>query len=196
MKEDQAMLKDRRDGARNAVLWRPLGDAWSPMRELSSLHRGVDRLFEEFMAPMASSSPGTLGDGFSAFNPACDVEETESHYLISFDLPGVSREDVRIELVDNQLVVSGERKEERAEGKRSRHFMERYYGSFKRTFALPSAVDPENIEADYRDGVLRIAIPKAATARPRQIRIGDGKQTSGLFGKLLGGSESSDRRAG
>lgn len=156
---------------RNTIdLWR--SENWNPARELSSLQRGIDRLFDEMHDVERQWK----------FNPACDVEESDSYYLVSFDLPGISKDDVKIELVDNQLTVSGERKAE-TKDRNSQHVVERFYGTFQRSFMLPVAVDAHKVEASYQDGVLRIAVPKAEAAKPKQIKISDGK--GGIFGKLL-----------
>src|SRR5437763_1569595 len=115
---------------------------FDPVREFSSLQRSIDRLFEDFLSPIT----GELGREQQRliFEPQVDVEESDTHYLIKFDLPGIQKEDVKIELRDNQLIVSGERKEERAEGRKgSRYLQERFYGQFQRTFSLPSNVNPD-----------------------------------------------------
>jgi HSP20 family protein len=111
-----------------------------------------------------------FGEPAWTFNPACDVEETENAYLLSFDLPGVSKENVKIEVVDNQLLVAGERKSEKKENS-ARHIVERHHGAFQRAFALPASVDTAKIEASFRDGVLNVTIPKPEAAKPRQIAI-------------------------
>lgn len=111
----------------------------------------------------------------SDFSPACDIEETESSYLINFDLPGVRKEDIHIDLRDNQLVLSGERRDEREEQERNRRLWERSYGSFTRTFMLPTGIDPDQVEANYEDGVLCISVPKSESTKSRQIRIGEKK---------------------
>ena len=145
-------------------LWRT--ESWSPLRELGALQRSMDRLFEEF-TPLSSDKTG--------FSPAVDVEENDSHYVISFDLPGVKKENVRIDIKDHLLTVSGERADQREEGKPSKRFVERFYGKFTRSFELPSDVDVDNIEADYKDGVLSIALPKSEKAQARQIPIQEGR---------------------
>jgi HSP20 family protein len=154
--------------------------------------REFDDFFNQFMAPMVAARRG-----IENFNVLCDVDETESHYLMSFDLPGVSKDDVKIEVVDNQLVVSGERKSEMNDDKNNRHVTERYYGSFRRSFSLPSKIDADRIEADFKDGVLHIAVPKSEALKPKQIKITEGK--GGLFSKLMGGqkkqTEQVERRA-
>lgn len=136
--------------------------------------------FDEILTPFSGAQ---RWDTRMKFNPPCDVEESDLHYLVSFDLPGVSKEDLKIEVLENQLLVSGQRRSEKRESG-TRHLVERQYGEFQRIFNLPASVDSEKVEANFSDGVLRIAIPKAEVARPKQIRIGEEK--SGLFGRLLG----------
>jgi HSP20 family protein len=126
------------------------------------------------------------------FNPPCDVEETDSHYLMSFDLPGISKEDIKIEVVDKQLTVSGERKVDKKSDKNNSHISERYYGSFQRTFTLPSTIDGNKVEASYKDGVLQIALAKPEAIRPQQIKISEGK--SGIFSKLIGKTQDQNER--
>ncbi|MCC2680018.1 MAG: low molecular weight heat shock protein [Pseudobdellovibrio sp.] len=114
----------------------------------------------------------------------CDIHETDDHYLVSFDMPGVKKEDIKIDLQGNRLIVSGERRREHNENRKSTLWYERSYGKFERTFVLPSTIEADNIEAQYEDGVLNVALPKAEKAKPRQIQIQSGK--TGFFSKLLG----------
>ena len=146
---------------------------WNPWDdEMSKFQRSVDRMFNEGMLPSKKFSTS-----MPEFNPSCDVEETDSHYLFSFDIPGVSKNDLKIELMDNRLMVSGERKFEHTEKKHSSRLNERFYGNFQRVFTLPSSVDAEKAEASYENGVLRIAIRKEASAKNRSIKITEGKGT-------------------
>jgi HSP20 family protein len=117
------------------------------------------------------------------FMPACDVEESDQGYLMSFDLPGVKKEDVKIELQENQVTVSGERKQEKKVESKGRVSQERYYGSFCRSFTLPSSVEPSKVEASYDNGVLHIAIPKIHVSASKQIPIKEGKLIEGKSGK-------------
>ena len=155
--------------------------AWSPLRGFADLQRDLDRLFEDLVSP-ASSGGKSWSD--SSFVPRAEVHEDEGHYLMSFDLPGIKRDDIRIDVVDGQLTVSGERRHETESRKEGRFFTEREYGRFQRAFTLPPGVNADKVEASYEDGVLRIAVPKAESARPKQIPIQDSK--SGVFGRLLG----------
>ncbi|HEX4926244.1 MAG TPA: Hsp20/alpha crystallin family protein [Bdellovibrionales bacterium] len=132
---------------------------------------------------MRSFSPAwddETGQTMMGFNPACDIEEQDDHFRISVDLPGVSKDDVKVEVVDNRLVISGERKHEKKEGGRR---SERYYGRFERSFMLPTAIDVDKIEARYENGVLELAVPKAESAKPRTVQIQTGKE--GFLGRFL-----------
>jgi len=103
------------------------------------------------------------------FQPSVDVEEDENKFLLSFDLPGVSKKDINIEVHENQLYVTGERKSE----SKTRSHSERVYGKFQRVLTLPTNVNTDRIEAKYEDGVLTLEVPKAENAKPRQIKIGE-----------------------
>lgn len=139
-----------------------------PLREVSRLQNRIDRLFDDLFGGFGSE--GEWG-AYSSL-PACDYDESEKEFRFNMDLPGVPKEDVKIELHDNQLTVRGERKEEkRAEG--ARGAMERYYGAFERSFTLPGTVDPDRVSADYKDGVLTIVVPKSAASQPKLIKIGE-----------------------
>lgn len=105
------------------------------------------------------------------WTPPVDVRETEEAFIVSAELPGLSREDIDITLENNILRVAGERKLERDEKKDNYHRIERSYGAFTRAFAMPSQVDAERVQADFKDGVLTITVPKAAAARPKKIAI-------------------------
>ena len=146
--------------------------SWNPLKEFASLQRATEKMFEGGMMPFAQR------DSFS-FEPSCDIEETDSHYLISADLPGVAKDDVKVEVFENQIVVSGEKKQEKRDAK-TNHVSERYHGRFERRFTLPTPIDGDKVEASYQDGVLRIALAKSAYNLSRQVKITDGKSSSTL----------------
>ena len=154
----------------------------SPFRELNRLQRQLDRMMEEWPFSEESWRPSAMAG--AVMTPAVDVEETDTHYILSFDLPGIKKEDLKVELLNNELRVSGERKEEHEEKTKTRFQSERFQGNFFRSFSLPMEVKPEQIETHYSDGVLRIGVPKAEAAKSHLIQIAEGKQ--GLFQKLLG----------
>lgn len=147
------------------------------MLGIQGLQRQIDRLFEDFATPL-NTEVSKISTQNPAFIPTCDVEETDSHYLMSFDLPGVKKEDIHVDLRENELTVSGERKEEREEKNKNRTRSERFYGVFERTFVLPRAIQADKVDATYSDGVLRLAVPKADSVKAQKITVGDGKPSA------------------
>lgn len=112
----------------------------------------------------------------NTFSPACEVSESENNYLMSLDLPGMKIENIKIEVADDILTVSGERSREKSsedQGKLQR--FEKSYGFFKRSFQLPTTIDGSKVEARYQDGVLEVALPKTEKAKPRTIEVQKGK---------------------
>lgn len=142
-----------------------------PSNFFTDFDRDFDRLFDFY-------SPGRLE---RSFTPSFDLLDKESHYVMSFDIPGVKKEDVKIEVNDGVLSVEGERKFEHSEG----DYVERRSGHFKRMVKLPEGVEEENVEARFEDGVLSIAFPKAQKSHPKKIAIKDGEKT-GVWSRLLG----------
>jgi HSP20 family protein len=113
--------------------------------------------------------------------PKCSVKETEQYFVLSFDLPGVKKNDLNLEVKNNVLTVSGERKSEHdQEG-----YSERFSGSFERSFTLPEQMNPDAIEAQYEDGVLTVVLPKAEVKASKKIEISSGGSSKGFFSKLL-----------
>ena len=134
------------------------------------------RWFDDFMNRDAA------GYGTQRFiPPAIDIDETNDEYLVSADLPGIKKEDIQIECIGNQLTISAERKYESTEGRKQER-RERFYGTFQRSFTLPTGVDAEKIQADYEGGVLTVHVPKVEQAKPRRIQVGERKAASGLTG--------------
>ena len=111
------------------------------------------------------------------FRPAVDVSEDENHYLVTADVPGMKAEDLDITVDNNVLTVSGERKFEKKDERHGYHRVERHYGSFKRSFALPEGVDAGAIEANVENGALAIKIPKPVVAKPRKVKVKAGTLT-------------------
>jgi HSP20 family protein len=152
-----------------------------PMRAMSRMQRQIDRMFEDFFSdPFRMNLPDFPQE---MFQPPFDLQETDDHFLVSIDLPGLSKDDVKVEASGNQLRVFGERKEESGKGKNR----QRRFGSFEQTLTLPEGCKAEDIEAKFENGVLNIAIPKGEEMKPRQIQIGEGK--SGAFAKQAGKAE-------
>ena len=165
----------------------------NPWREVNRL----SRMLENFVRESSFASPVTdeleFGSALSGWRPACDIEQTDTHYLVSFDLPGVAKDDLKIEVRDHQLMVSGEREGEKSRSEGETVSRERYSGSFMRSFSLPHAVKPDQVQANLTDGVLRIAIPKGEAAQKKLVPIQSGH--SSIFDKLLPGRKKEEKVA-
>ena len=143
---------------------------WEPLRELSSLQSEMNRLFNT-----AVDNPGaTSGAPLRRWIPAMDLVEGPDSFVLRADLPGMKKDDVSIEFEDNVLTVSGERKSEHEERNEGFHRVERAFGSFSRTLALPKGIDPEAISAKFEDGVLEVRVPKPEESKPLRISIAVG----------------------
>lgn len=144
-------------------------DIWrgelGPWRDLSQMQRMLDRWWGDL--PAAKAGTGSTVN----FSPSCEVSEDKAAYHFKFDLPGLSKEAVKIEIHDNQLTVTGDRREEKKEDTKRYHFSEMSYGTFMRTFTLPANIDAEKVEAKFENGVLNISVAKTEAARTRQVNI-------------------------
>ncbi len=105
------------------------------------------------------------------FTPPADIAETEKEYLVRAELPGMKKEDVKVTMTDGLLTVEGDRKQEKEEKTEKLHRVERYYGRFARTFALPDNILPDAVRCDCKDGVLTVHIPKTEYQKPREIAV-------------------------
>lgn len=111
------------------------------------------------------------GDGSSWFNPSANVAETENEYEITVDLPGMKTEDVNVEFRNGDLWITGERKQEHEEQRKNWHRVERRYGQFRRVLNLGQDVDPDKVNAEFKDGVLKVTVPKSEKSKPKRIEI-------------------------
>jgi HSP20 family protein len=142
----------------------------APLREMKSVRNLIDSAFEDFFSGKSfERSLELLGGG--QWLPAVDVEETEKEYVCSLALPGVEKDEFHVETQNGTLVVSGERKEKKEEKGKNYLRHEQYYGSFRRSFTLPADASSEGIKAIYRNGVLKLTIPRVETAKPKSIKV-------------------------
>ena len=141
------------------------GSSLSPWNELERMSNGLSRLFDQ---PWPGFSPADGG----AWMPSVNVEETGDELVLTAELPGMSLDDIDLEVENNVLTLSGEKKEEREpDENRKYHLWERTYGSFQRSFTLPRTVDPEKIDARFENGILHVHMPKQEQAKGRRITI-------------------------
>jgi len=151
---------------------------WDPFREFSTLQDRMNRLFRESYGPEGRDESLTT----SQFAPPVDVYEDEHNVVLKVEVPGIDEKDIDVRVENNVLTVHGERKVEKEEKEENFRRVERQYGSFTRTFTVPSTVDAESIQADYDKGILKIVLPKKAEAKPKSIKVNVGTQKT-LEGK-------------
>jgi HSP20 family protein len=141
---------------------------WEPLRDLIQLQQRMSRLFDESHPEGRESDDWALGGSWA---PPVDIYEQDGNIVLKAEVAGVAPEDVDVRVEDNVLTLKGERKFAEEAKRDSYHRVERSYGTFSRSFTLPTMVDNEKIKAEVKDGVLRVTLPKKEEAKPRQIQI-------------------------
>jgi len=141
---------------------------WRPRRDLLNIREEMNRLFDDFFSGWPERRRGLLEGEWA---PSVDVAETDEDIVVTAELPGVKQDDVEISVVDDVLTIKGEKKEEKEVKEKNYHRIERSYGSFQRSLSLPVGVQSDKAKATYKDGVLKVTIPKSEEARPKQIKI-------------------------
>ena len=142
---------------------------WNPVRELDELQDRVLRALHITPANRDGGDSSTLTA--AEWLPAVDITEDEKEYLIKAELPEVNKEDVKVTLENGMVMIRGERKFEKDEKTRKYHRIERSYGTFMRSFALPSDADAGQISAEFKDGLLQVRLAKSEDKKPRQIEV-------------------------
>jgi HSP20 family protein len=146
---------------------------FDPFRDLAQLQDRVNRLFQESAAPSGEEAFTT-----TSFVPPVDIYENEHNIVLKLELPGVDQKDLDIRIENNTITVRGERKFEKETKEENYHRVERRYGSFQRSFGLPNTVNPEQVTADYNNGILTVTLAKRAEAKPKQIKVNVGSAPS------------------
>jgi HSP20 family protein len=140
---------------------------WRPFRDMMSIQDEMNKLFDDFLGRPLMRTEWSEG----VWNPSVDISETKDNVIIKAEIPGLSKEDVKISMQDNMLTLTGEKKQEKEEKEANYHRVERSYGAFSRSFALPTSVKSDKIKATYKDGVLFITLPKTEEVKPKEIPI-------------------------
>src|SRR5216110_2343517 len=140
---------------------------WEPLREMEEFQNRLSTLF---------GRPSRRGNGreeitLPEWTPPADITEDDKEYLIKAELPEMEKEDVKVTVENGVLTISGERKFEKEEKKKKYHRVERGYGSFVRTFALPEDADADRVKAQFKQGILEVHLPKNEKAKPKQIEV-------------------------
>jgi HSP20 family protein len=145
---------------------------WDPFREFVTIQDRMNRLFRDSYGTQGPEEALTS----TTFAPPVDVYEDEHNVTLKIEVPGIEEKDIDVRIENNTLTVHGERKYEKEEKEENYRRVERQYGSFTRTFTLPTTVDQESVQADYDKGVLKIKLAKKAEAKPKQIKVNVGSQ--------------------
>src|SRR5438270_12779993 len=148
---------------------------WEPFREFSTMQdrmSRMNRLFRESYSPEGPEEALTT----TSFAPPVDIYEDEHNITLKIEVPGIDEKDIDVRVENNTLTVHGERKIEQEEKEENYRRIERQYGSFTRTFTLPTTVDTESVSANYDKGVLKIKLAKKAEAKPKQIKVNVGSE--------------------
>ncbi len=140
---------------------------WDPFRDLNTLQDRMNRLFDDAGRTWRTDEPAAT----TSWSPSVDIFETEGDIVVKAELPGMDRKDIQLNLENNVLSLRGERKFQKETKDENYHGIGRSYGVFSRSFSIPTTVDEEKIRADYKDGVLKIILPKKEQAKPKQIKI-------------------------
>lgn len=140
------------------------GTALSPWQEMTDMQNRIRQLFDmPFALPVIAEPMG--------WSPAVDVSESDGELTVTAELPGMRSEDVHVDLADNVLTIRGEKKEETERQEKEMRVVERSYGSFRRSFTLPATVDEAKVSAEFRDGILRVTLPKTERTAGKKIEI-------------------------
>jgi HSP20 family protein len=141
---------------------------WTPFRELSTFQDRMNRLFDDVVKAPYRADEGLAA---AAWAPAVDIYETDREIVLNAELPEMQEKDIDIKVEDSVLTITGERRMEKEVKEENYHRIERAYGAFNRSFTLPRTVDREGIKAAYKDGVLKVTLPKKEEVKPKQIKI-------------------------
>jgi HSP20 family protein len=148
--------------------WEPMATRWNPFKDLEEMEK---RLATYLGRPAVRAEAGKEAMTVAEWSPLVDITEDEKEYLIKAGLPEVKKEDVKLTVQDDVMCISGERKYEKEEKGKKYHRVERAYGSFMRSFSLPEDADGSKVNAEYKDGVLKVHLPKSEKAKPKSIEV-------------------------
>ena|ERR1041385_6555358 len=154
-------------GATELEPWGPL-TRWTPFRDMQQMQREIDRLFNgRNLFPAVGDETMTISD----WAPSVDISEGDKEFVVKAELPEVKKEDVKVKVEHDSLIIRGERKAEKEEKGKKYHRIERSYGSFERSFTLPEGIDAAKISSQFKDGVLAVHLPKNPNAMAKSLEI-------------------------
>jgi HSP20 family protein len=152
--------------AKEVTIWKPFTEL-TPFREFERMRRDMDRLWDSFL----EGGPRKRSEGRGEWLPSLDVSETKNELVVKAEVPGMDPKNIDISLSDGMLTIKGEKKQEREEKEADYHLVERSYGAFTRSVQLPTEIQSDRISASYKNGILKITLPKSEEARKKEIKI-------------------------
>ncbi len=141
---------------------------WSPWREMPTIQNRINKMFDD---PFFRFGRWTDDDSMGMWNPAVDLYEKDDHFVIKAELPGVEKNNIKVDLKDRVLTLSGERNYDNEVKEENYYRKERSYGKFQRAFRLPADVDSDKIKAEFKDGVLQVEVPKPEQVKAKEVTI-------------------------
>jgi HSP20 family protein len=151
----------------NLMRYEPTSPNFPLFREMEEMSERLNRMFGTWTRPNGGKESLTVVD----WTPSVDIQETDNEYIVKAELPEVKKEDVKVTVENGILALQGERKQEKEEKGKKFHRIERSYGSFLRTFTVPLDTDETKVAADFKDGILRVHLPKTEKPRPKAIEV-------------------------
>ena len=148
--------------------WEPLA-RWSPLKELEEMEKRLSTVFGR--VPKRAEGEKEEAMSVADWSPLVDITEDEKEYVVKAEVPEMKKEDIKLNVHDDVLTISGERKYEKEEKGKKYHRVERAYGSFVRSFTMPEDADGTKVSAEYKDGVLKVHLPKSEKAKPKAIEV-------------------------
>jgi HSP20 family protein len=148
--------------------WEP-ASRWNPFKEVEEMEKRLSTLFGRTPVPTGGDKKEAIT--VAEWSPLVDITEDEKEYLIKAEIPEMKKEDIKLNVHDDVLMITGERKYEKEEKDKKYHRVERAYGSFMRSFTLPEDADGSKVNAEYKDGLLKVHLPKAEKAKPKAIEV-------------------------
>ena len=142
---------------------------WDPFRELDDLQNRLSTMFGR--APVKKDGDNREALTVAEWAPLVDIVEDDKNYVIKAELPGIKKEEIKVGVQNDVLTISGERKYEKEEKDKKFHRIERAYGSFARSFTIPEDSDGEKVSAEFKDGILRVHLPKTEKVKPKQVEV-------------------------
>src|SRR5437867_105434 len=160
------MIEEKGVCAMKIIPWKSRERGLDLFQDLEEMQREMNRMLD-----FNFHRPKKMGNGGTLWAPEVDIIDEKDLIRVKADLPGLKKEEIEVDLEDDVLTIKGEKREENETREKDLIRSERYYGSFHRSFTLPSSVDAARVNANYRDGVLEITLPKKEGTKPKQIKV-------------------------